>query len=176
VIDADTLAREAVAPGTPGHAAIASRWGPSVVNDDGSIDRAALRRLVFADPAERAALNAIVHPEVEARRAALVARARDAGASVLVCDIPLLFETGMESRFDIVILVDAPESVRLERLTRDRGLSSAEARAMMDAQLPARDKRARAQLVIDNDGSRADLQREVDRVWKILSSRDPSVS
>lgn len=178
VIDADALAREAVAPQSRGGglSSIAARWGPDILRPDGSLDRAALRRLVFADSAERAALDAIVHPIVEARRLELVARARDTGASIVVCDIPLLFEKDLAAQFDFVILVDSPDSLRLERLIRSRGLSDPEARAMMDAQMPAAEKRARADLVIGNAGSIDALAAAVDAAWLVLQARAASLS
>src|ERR1019366_8291735 len=144
VVDADVLAREAVAPGSPALAAIVGRWGAAVLAADGSLDRAALRRIVFANAADRAALDAIVHPAVRARRDSLLAAARERGVPVVVCDIPLLFEAGLVDDVDAVLLVDAPRDVRLERLVRDRGLSRADALAVVDAALPGGSKRARS--------------------------------
>jgi dephospho-CoA kinase len=172
VIAADQLAREAVQPGTAALEAIVARWGDAVRRPDGSLDRAALRRIVFANSAERAALNAIVHPEVRRLRDAELARARQRGARVVVADIPLLFEAGLEGDVDRVVLVDAPESVRLDRLVRLRGLPEDEARRMMAAQLPSSDKRSRAHYVIDNDGTLGELRARTDEVWKELSRHD----
>jgi dephospho-CoA kinase len=169
VIDADALAREVVAPGSPALETIVARWGEGVRATDGTLDRAALRRIVFANPAERAALDAIVHPAVRARRDALLSAARDIGLPVVVCDIPLLFEAGLVDEVDVVLLVDAPREVRLERLVRDRGLSAADALAMMDAQLPSEGKRARADYVIDNDGPLQTLRERVDQAWRSLA-------
>lgn len=171
VVDADVLAREAVAPGSDGLAAIRARWGARVIAADGSLDRAALRRIVFADAAEREALNAIVHPEVDRRRARGIAEARAAGARLVVCDIPLLFEKGLEGQFDVVVLVDAPEVLRLARLVALRGLDEAEARAMIAAQAPSGPKRARAGIVIDNDGSLAHLEAQVEATWAALVAK-----
>lgn len=168
IVDADVLAREAVAPGTPGHAAVLARFGAGVRAADGSLDRAALRRAVFADAAARRALEAIVHPEVARRRDVAMAAARASGAPVIVCDIPLLFEVGLDAGFDRIIVVDAPEAVRRARLVRDRGLTEAEAQAMIDAQAPAADKRARAWRVLDNGGTREALASQVDRLWAAL--------
>lgn len=168
IVDADVLAREAVAPGTPGLAAIVQRWGPAVLAPDGSLDRAALRRIVFADAGERDALNAIVHPEVERLRGEAVAAARAQGAQIVVCDIPLLFEVGRERDVDLVLLVDAPESVRRERLLRDRGLSAAEADAMIAAQMPSAAKRERSHYVLENSGTREALDAQVDALWPTL--------
>ena len=121
LIDADELSREVVRPGTRALSAIVSRWGERVLNPDGTLNRGMLRSIVFADPAERKALNAIVHPEVGRRRSELVADARARGDAAVVAAIPLLFEAGLEREFDRVILVDAPEDVRLARLVeKDR--------------------------------------------------------
>lgn len=168
VIDADQLAREAVAPASPALGAIVARWGSGVLLQDGTLDRAALRRIVFADPAERAALEAIVHPEVRRRRDALVAAARARGDAVVVADIPLLFEAGLAGDVDRIVLVDAPEPVRLARLITRRGLGEAEARRMMASQLPSGSKRARAHVVIDNDGTLEVLHRRTEAVWRDL--------
>ena len=171
IIDADLLAREAVAPGTPALTAIVERFGESVLLPDGSLDRAGLRRRVFADPVARDALNAIVHPAVGQLREARVAEARARGDAIVISDIPLLFEVGLEHAFEGVILVDAPAAVRLARIVGDRGLSPAEAQAMIDAQWPAERKRAGATWVIDNDGSRAQLEADVAALWQSLRQR-----
>lgn len=171
LVDADLLAREAVAPGSPALAAIVARWGPTVLAADGTLDRATLRRIVFTDTIERAALDAIVHPEVARRRETAVAAAEAAGAELVVCDIPLLFEAGLEDTVDAIILVDAPESVRRDRLIRDRGLSPDEADAMIAAQMPSEHKRARADYVIENAGTRDALTAQVDALWHTLDPR-----
>ncbi|MCU0624103.1 MAG: dephospho-CoA kinase [Gemmatimonadaceae bacterium] len=168
IIDADVLAREAVAPGTPALAAIVARFGADMLAPDGTLDRARLRRHVFADPVARTALNAIVHPEVIRRRDAALAAARARGDRVVVFDIPLLFETGRDGEFQTVLLVDAPAAVRRDRLVRDRGLSPAEAEAMIAAQGPSGPKRARATLVFDNVGTVTDLEAAVDAAWPAL--------
>lgn len=169
IIDADLLAREAVAIGSPALAAIVKRWGPSILLPDGTLDRAAMRRVIFADESERAALEAVVHPEVSKLRERAVTKARDAGATVVVCDIPLLFEAGLEGTVDKIILVDAPTAVRHERLVKRRGLPPAEADAMVAAQWPAEQKRAKAHFIIDNDGPLEALGARVDAIWKELS-------
>ena len=169
IIDSDVLAREVVAPGTPGYRDVVARWGTAVLAPNGELDRAALRRLVFADAKEREALNAIVHPRIAARRDELLAQARANGARAVVCDIPLLFETGLQHDFDRVILVDAPEEIRRRRL-RDRGLSADEAERMMAAQLPSAAKRAAADIVIDNDGTLEQLRAKVSEVWERLNA------
>ena len=169
VIDADVLAREVVRPGSTALAAIVSRWGNRVLHTDGTLDRAALRSIVFTSPAERAVLDSIVHPEIRRRRDQLVAEARARGDVVVIAAIPLLFETGLERDFDRVILVDAPEDVRLERLLRRRGIDEAEARRMMAAQMPASAKRPGADIVIENDSTLEALRPDVERAWAQLT-------
>lgn len=171
VLDADEIVREVQAPGGPVVREIAERFGESVVRADGSLDRPALRRRVMADPGELAALNRIVHPAVLDRRAALAAEAEARGDRVVVSDIPLLFEAADPGGFDLVVLVDAPEALRLARLVEHRGLDPAEARRMIGAQMPSRDKRARSDYVIENDGDRAALERAAREVWRALESR-----
>ena len=168
IIDADVLARRAVELGTQAYSAIVERWGTSILAADGLIDRGALRRIVFSEPQELEQLNAIVHPEVERMRAALVEQARQRGDRLVVCDIPLLFERRMTDAFDRIVLVDAPRPVRLERLVRERGLRETEAMDMIVAQMPAELKRARADFVIDNVGTLTQLDRRVTEVWSAL--------
>jgi dephospho-CoA kinase len=168
IIDADVLARRAVEIGTPGYRAIVERWGTSILGPDGTLDRGALRRIVFSDQAELEQLNTLVHPEVERMRAALVETARVRGDKLVVCDVPLLFERKMTDLFDRIVLVDAPRPVRLERLVRERGLKETEAMDMIVAQMPAELKRARADYVIDNIGTLTELDARVAEVWGAL--------
>jgi dephospho-CoA kinase len=168
VIDADELARRAVEPGTPGLARIVERFGEGVLGADG-LDRGALRALVFADPAERAALEAIVHPAVARLREVEEARLAAGGATLVVHEIPLLFEAGLAPLFDTVVLVDAPEGERLRRLVDRRGVASDEAKRMMAAQLPAAQKRAQADIVIGNSGTLEALEAEAAAVWRRIS-------
>ncbi len=168
IIDSDVLAREVVEPGTPALAAIAANWGRSVLAPDGSLDREALRSTVFQDPDELQELNEIVHPEIEKRREAAIAEARQRGDSVVVCVVPLLFEKHMVDEFDKIVLVDAPRPVRFERLQKKRGIEEAEALRMIAAQMPAELKRARADYVIENKGSMTELKQEVDALWAEL--------
>jgi dephospho-CoA kinase len=168
IIDADVLARRAVELGTPAYAAIVERWGTSILAADGSIDRAALRRIVFSEPQELEQLNAMVHPEVERMRAVLVEQARQRGDRLVVCDVPLLFERRLTDGYDRIVLVDAPRPVRLERLVRERGLRETEAMDMIVAQMPAELKRARADFVIDNVGTLTQLDHRVTEVWSAL--------
>lgn len=168
LIDADVLARQAVRRGTPAFDAIRARWGDEVLSPDGTLDRVALRARVFGDESELEALNEMVHPEVAKLRDRSIVEARKRGDRIVVCDIPLLFEKHLTEEFDLLILVDAPRPMRLERLVRDRGLHEADAMQMIAAQMPAELKRARADIVIDNTGSLADLERRVDEVWTRL--------
>ena len=170
IIDADVLARRAVEAGTPGHRAIVERWGTSILGADGSLDRGALRRIVFTEQAELEQLNSIVHPAVERMRGVLVEQARQRGDHLVVCDIPLLFERRMTDDFDRIVLVDAPRPVRLERLVRERGLRETEAMDMIVAQMPAELKRARADHVIDNEGTLGQLDARVAEVWAALQA------
>jgi dephospho-CoA kinase len=170
IVDADRLAREAVAPGSPALRAIAQRFGPSVMAADGTLDRTAMRQLAFSDERARLDLNAIVHPDVERLRRQVIAQHAALGRSLVICDIPLLFEAGLETTVNSIVLVDAPVNLRRERLIRDRGLTVAEADAMIAAQMPAEAKRARAQYIIDNTGTRAELHAQVDALWAALNS------
>lgn len=168
IIDADLLARQAVEAGAPAYHKIVERWGQAVLAPDGHLDRAALRRIVFADTAQLEALNAIVHPEVERLRDRLASQARARGDRIVVADIPLLFEKHMADRFDRIVLVDAPRPLRLERLVHDRALRETEAMDMIAAQMPADLKRARADFIIENAGTLAALEQRVDEVWAAL--------
>jgi dephospho-CoA kinase len=170
IIDADVLARRAVELGTAGFEKIIAKWGAAVLGPDGHLDRAALRRVVFADHEQLEELNQIVHPEVERLRGRLVEQARKRGDRLVICDIPLLFERHMTDRFDRIILVDAHRGVRLERLVKDRGLTETEAMDMIAAQMPAELKRARADFIIENDGTLTQLERRVQDVWSSLSN------
>lgn len=171
VIDADVLARQAVAPGSPGLAAIRRRFGDEVFDDADALDRAALRRTVFADPAARRDLEGIVHPEVARLRADAERVARTEGARLLVHEIPLLFETGLDREMDLVVLVHSPDELRIARLVDLRGLTESEARAIMDAQLPAATKLERADIVIRNEATPEDLRRRALEVLAQLERR-----
>lgn len=169
VIDADALAREVVEPGTPGLAAIAARFGSEVLDADGALDRARLGAIVFGDDVARADLNAIVHPEVRRRYDELVAEAfaRDPDA-IVVYDVPLLAEARAASDFGLVIVVDAPADVRLERLVALRGMDREQARARIAAQISDEERRAMADVVIDSSGTIAHTMEQVDALWERL--------
>lgn len=169
VIDADRLAREAVQPGTPGHAEVVIAFGPELLDTAGGLDRAALGRRIFADESARQRLEAILHPRVRAR-AAQIAAAAPAGA-VVVHDIPLLVETGQVENFDVIVVVDCPVDVQLRRLTEGRGLSLSEAKRRIAAQASRPDRLAAADYVIETTGSLDDLQADVDALWLELQSR-----
>jgi dephospho-CoA kinase len=170
VIDADVIVHELQRPGTEVHDAIVRRFGHRVVGARGQLDRAALRARILTDPDARRALEAIVHPAVARRRDELLATARDAGAAVAVSVIPLLFEVLDPAEFDAVVLVDAPEAERRRRLVEGRGLDPDEADRLLAAQLPSRAKRTRSTWVIDNDGTRAELERRARVVWDALAA------
>jgi dephospho-CoA kinase len=171
LIDADQLVREVQAPGQQVLKAIAARFGPDVIAQNGSLNRGALRAMVLADPAALNDLNRIVHPEVHRRRVGLLAEASNRGDRIVVSDIPLLFEADDPGDFDAVVLVDAPEAVRRARLLASRSLSAGEVDRMMASQLPATTKRARSDYVIDNDADLATLERKARAVWESLLAR-----
>jgi dephospho-CoA kinase len=171
IIDADDLAHEAVEPGTPGLRDVVRRFGRGVLDAEGQLDRAALRRVVFADEKKRRALEAIVHPEVERLRQDAERRAVERGERLVVHSIPLLFEAGLDEQFDIIVLVDAPEAVRQARIVERRGLPEAEAAAMMATQMPAEQKRVRSHYVIENDAGVAELEERAEQVWAEIQAR-----
>lgn len=163
VIDYDRLAREVVAPGSPALRLIADRFGPGVIAPDGGLDRPALGAVVFADPAALKDLEAITHPAI---RDLAVAREEAAGPdAVVVHDNPLLVEMGGAAACDVVVVVDTPTEVQVERMVRDRGMSEADARARIAAQTGREDRRAVADVVIENTGSVGDLLARVDALW-----------
>lgn len=158
VVSADELAREVVGPGSDGLAEVRSAFGDEVLAADGSLDRAAMRRIVFRDPGARARLEGILHPRIEARRRAWMAAREREGAELVVADIPLLFEVGLQDAFDVTVVVDAPAEVRLARMVRERGLEEDEARRIMEAQTDAGRKRTMADHVLDNGGTLEELR------------------
>ncbi|MEU7738542.1 dephospho-CoA kinase [Streptomyces griseus] len=169
LIDSDRIAREVVEPGTPGLAAVVEEFGPGVLTAEGALDRPALGALVFADPGRLAALNAIVHPLVGAR-AAEQERAAPEDA-VVVHDVPLLTENGLAPLYDLVVVVDASPETQLERLVTLRGMTESDARARMAAQATRDQRRAVADLIVDNDGPLEALQPQVRAVWDELVRR-----
>ena len=169
VIDADLIAREVVEPGTDGLAEVVEAFGDEVLRPDGGLDRGRLGDLVFADPELRSKLNAIVHPRV-ARRMAELERAAGPGA-IVVHDVPLIAENGRAGAYDVVVVVDAPPKIQAERLVRRRGMTREQARARMAAQASREQRLAIADIVIDNSGSLAELDRQVGDLWAQLRRR-----
>ena len=174
LIDADVAARQVVVPGSPGLARIAAAFGDGVLRPDGSLNRERLGEIVFGDPALRTRLNEIVHPLVRewmaaAERAAVLATPPP--GPVVVHDVPLLAESRGRAGFDVVIVVDVPSEVQLERLVRLRGMAPEQARARMAAQASREQRLAVADVVIDNSGSLDDLDSRVADVWAELERR-----
>ena len=167
-VDADLLAREAVAPGSPGLALVAERFGPSVLKEDGTLDRAALGRIVFVDHAARADLEAIIHPDVY-RRIREWSANLPLNTRIAIADIPLLFETGHQHQFEPIIVCACNPSEQIRRMIARDGLSEEEARARLAAQWPIDEKIARAQYVIRTDGPHADTVRQVRAVFDRLN-------
>ena len=170
VFDADVLARQAVAPGTPGFDRVVERFGPNVLAPGGDLDREALASIVFADPAARRDLEAIVHPEVR-RMFAEGCEEYEGTGRVVVFSVPLLVETGMHTAFQALLVVSTSVETQVERLMRERGLSEAAIRARIAAQLPLEAKAEVADVIIDNEGTTEELEGQVDRVWRDLQAR-----
>lgn len=170
-IDADQLARDAVAPGTPGLARVTERFGADrILTAAGELDRAALGAIVFQDAAALQDLNGIVHPEVARLYAAAVAGARAANPDgLIVYEIPLLAETGRAGEFDLVVVADAPEEVRIARMVELRGMTEDDARRRIAQQATAEERRAIADVVIDTSGTEADTLAQVDALWARLA-------
>jgi dephospho-CoA kinase len=168
IVDSDAIAREVVAPGTAGLAEIVDAFGPGVLHPDGSLDRPGLGRIVFNDANALRRLEQITHPRITVQSARLIDDAEAAGAPVLVHDIPLLVENGLPETFEAVIVVEAPDELRLERLA-ERGLPRDQALERMKAQATNEQRREAATYLIINDGSTDDLRARVDEVWEALA-------
>ena len=172
VIDADRVARDVVEPGTPGLDAVVAEFGSDVVRPDGTLDREGLGRIVFGDPGRLARLNAIVHPLVGERIAAMMAEVeRDHPDGIVVYDVPLLVENDLAARYDVVVVVATQPQTQLRRLVEQRGMTEQDARSRIDAQAPLEAKLAVADLVVSNDGTLEDLDRLVKQVWADLRAR-----
>ncbi|SDM12678.1 dephospho-CoA kinase [Streptomyces wuyuanensis] len=169
LIDADKIAREVVEPGTPGLAAVVEAFGPGILTPEGTLDRPALGAIVFGDAERLAELNAIVHPLVGARSAELEAAAGP--DAVVVHDVPLLTENGLAPLYDLVVVVDAAPETQLDRLVRQRGMTESEARARMAVQATREQRRAIADLLVDNDGPIEALEPRVRKIWAELNER-----
>jgi dephospho-CoA kinase len=171
VIDADLLAREVVATGTPGFEQVVERFGPQVVGPDGELDRAALGKRVFADAGELADLNAIVHPAVGTRASELMAEAERGSAPAVVHDVPLLVENGLQDLYDVVVVVDTPVEAQLARLVGQRGMTDSDARARIARQAGREQRLAVADEVLLNHGTLQQLGVQVDVLWTRLTAR-----
>jgi dephospho-CoA kinase len=171
VIDSDLLAREVVARGTDGLDEVVAAFGPGVLTADGDLDRPALGKIVFGDETARRKLEAIVHPRVRARAAEIEHESPE--DAIVVHDIPLLVETGQAGKFDLVLVVDVPVEVQVERLTAQRGMTDAEAKQRIASQASREDRLAAADVVVDNSGSLAELDHRIDQVWEQLTGHGP---
>jgi dephospho-CoA kinase len=170
VVDADEATHAVYAPGTPGFDAVVREFGEEFVRN-GKIDRKKLGEVVFNDPEQRRRLNAIVHPLVRQWMAERTAEAVDGGADVVVQDVPLLFENGLQGLFSGTVLVYARPAIQVRRLIEERGLSAARADAILAAQMPIDEKRPLADFVIDNNGSLDETRRQVEEVWARVRPR-----
>jgi len=161
VICADELAREAVKPGSRALDEIARIFGSEVIAGDGNLDRVAMARLVFEDPARRKVLENIIHPRVAEEKARRLKEFDEQGHNLTIVDVPLLYESGWERSFDLVVVVYVPEDVQVDRLAHRDGLSPEEIRSRIAAQMPIEEKKARADRVVDNSGTVEDTSRQV---------------
>lgn len=153
MLDADELARTAVAPGSDGLRAVVEEFGDEVLTEDGELDRAFMRAVVFSDADARARLEAIVHPRVERMRREWLAERSGDGEAIAVVQIPLLFEVGLDDRFDLIVFVDASVETRLRRMVEHRGIDESEARRIIESQMDPEEKRARSDFIISNDST-----------------------
>jgi dephospho-CoA kinase len=171
VLDADRMAREAVAVGAPAWQELRRLYGPDFFNPDGTLNRSRLAHRVFTDPEERRRLDGLIHPRVEAELQARVAELGRRGAPLVIVEVPLLFETGREGAFDRVIVVAAPEALQIRRLRGRDGRGEAEIRGILAAQWPLADKVARADYVVDNGRTRRQTQQQVKNIWADLKNQ-----
>lgn len=166
LIDADAIARELVEPGEPALEALVDEFGSSILQPDGSLSRATLASIAFRDPGATERLNAIMHPRIAEESRRRMDEAPD--DSVVVYDMPLLVETGQQSLVDVVVVVDAPEDVQIERAVGMRGLEEQDVRRRIALQASREERRSVADVVIDNSGSRDETEEQVDRLWRHL--------
>ncbi|MEV4091019.1 dephospho-CoA kinase [Streptosporangium saharense] len=169
VIDADRIAREVVEPGTEGLERIVALFGPEILREDGSLDRGRLGSIVFADSEKLASLNAVVHPLVAARVAELQSQADE--DAIVVYDVPLLVENNLAPMYDVVVVVDAADETRAERLVRLRGMTEADVRARLAAQVSREERLRAADIVVPNEGPLEELEGRVDALWADLAAR-----
>ena len=175
-VDADDVAREVVEPGEPALAEIHERFGRRVLNDDGTLNRRALREIVFADPAQRRWLESVTHPRIRARLVEHLARLEASGAPYVLLVSPLLFESGQSEMADRCLVIDVPVSLQIKRTAARDDVDEAQARAIVAAQMPRAERLARADDVLDNGGSEAEMRRrvaELDRRYRQLTSQRP---
>ncbi|RKP54992.1 dephospho-CoA kinase [Cohnella endophytica] len=167
LIDLDKVAREVVEPGQPSLAAIAGRFGPQVLNEDGTLDRKRLGSIIFADPAERKALESITHPAIRAvMKERMAYHESHTPDKLVVVDVPLLYESGLESYFEQIMVVYVPRGAQLERLASRDKLTYEEARKRLDAQMDIEDKKLRADILIDNSGTPERTEEQIERFWR----------
>jgi dephospho-CoA kinase len=171
VLDADQIAREAVAVGAPAWQELCRLYAPDYFHADGALNRSRLSQRVFADPEERRRLDGLIHPRVEAELQARVAELGRRGVRLVLVEVPLLFETGRERAFDRVIAVAAPEALQIRRLRERDGRGEAEIRGILAAQWPLKDKVARADFVVDNGGDLTQTRRQVKNIWEDLKNQ-----
>lgn len=171
VIDADQVARDVVEPGTPGYKAVIKAFGTTIVNDDQTLNRAALGAIVFNDEVKRKLLNSLLHDLIKKRIEELALAFEAQGVSIIVYDIPLLIETGWHMSMDEVWLVESSEETQLERLMARNGYSKEEALARIKSQMPTKEKRTYSDVIIDNDGDLASLELQLQDIWQSLEER-----
>ena len=172
IVDADVIAREVVAPGTPGLQQVVEAFGSDVLGSDGALDRAKVAGIVFNDPDALLRLNGILHPLIFATMAQQTVRAGEHNPNaVVVNDVALLVEGGMFDRYDVIVVVDIDPETQLQRLVDQRGMTEADAKARMANQATREQRLAVADIVIDNSGSLVDLDRRVAQVWAELEAR-----
>ena len=174
IVDADQIARDLVEPGGEALAELVTEFGPRILREDGSLSRAELAALAFSDPRATERLNAIMHPLIGAEARRRLADAPD--APVVVYDMPLLVETGQSDLVDLVIVVDAPEDVQVDRAVHQRGLDEDDVRRRMEVQASRDDRLAAADIIIDNSGSEADTSAQVEQLWQRLAMSGGSTS
>jgi dephospho-CoA kinase len=171
VVDLDRLSREAVAPGSAGMKKVVRRFGDGVVTDDGRLDRARLRRIIVSDPQARRDLEGIVHPAVLGRMQQEMDDAESAGAPLLVAEVPLLFEAGLQGAFDRVVVVAAPEAQRISRLVERDAVDAGQAAALIGVQMPESEKIRRADFVIENRGRPEEMLSAIERLYLRLAAK-----
>lgn len=167
IIDADAIARELVEPGEPALAELVTEFGPRILREDGTLKRGELAALAFSDARGTERLNAIMHPLIRAESERRISTAGD--EAIVVYDMPLLLETGQQEVVDLVVVVDVPEEMQVERAVGQRGLDEADVRRRMQVQVTRSDRLAAADIVIDNSGDLSRTQQEVDRLWQRLT-------